>query len=98
MPDPYELETYESCVGDAFRLEFADHPPVDLTLAEAAPSPWQREEGGRVAFRLEFTGPTEPLLDQRTYRMQHDELGTIEIFIVPVGRDEKGATYEAIFT
>lgn len=98
MSDPYELEAYESCVGDAFRLEFADHPPIDLTLAEAAPSPWQREEGGKVAFRLEFTGPAEPLLDQRTYRMQHGELGTIEIFIVPIGRDEKATTYEAIFT
>lgn len=93
-----ELSTFEPCIDDAFRLEFVDHPPVDLTLVEAAPGPWQREDGGRVAFRLEFTGPPEPLLEQRTYRMQHDELGTIEIFIVPIGRDEKAATYEAIFT
>lgn len=98
MTERLELSTFEPCVGDAFRLEFADHPPVDLTLVEAAPGPWQREDGERVAFRLEFTGPAEPLLEQRTYRMQHDGLGTIEIFIVPIGRDEKAATYEAIFT
>ncbi len=98
MPDLYELEMFETCVGNTFRLEFTDHPPVDLTLVQAAPSPWQREDGERVAFRLEFTGPPEPLLEQRTYRMQHDELETIEIFIVPIGRDEKAATYEAIFT
>ncbi len=98
MPDPYELTTYEPHVGDVFRLEFADHPPVDLTLVEAAPGPWQRDVGERIAFRLEFAGPTEPLLEQRTYRMQHAEIGTLEIFIVPVARDEKTATYEAVFT
>lgn len=98
MSDPYVLETYESCVGDPFRLEFADHPPIDLELVVAAPSPWQRGEGGKVAFRLEFSGPPAPLLEQRTYRMHHAELGTVEIFIVPVALDDKAATYEAIFT
>ncbi len=98
MADPYELATYEPHVGDTFRLEFADHPPIELTLVNAAPGPWQPPEGGRTAFRLEFSGPSEPLLEQRTYRMQHAGLGTIEIFIVPIGRDDKRATYEAVFT
>lgn len=98
MPDPYELTTYEPCVGDTFLLEFTDHPPVELTLDDAAPGPWQRPEGGKTAFRLEFSGPSDSLLEQRTYRMQHPRLGTIEIFIVPIARDDKRATYEAVFT
>lgn len=97
MVDPYELSTYEPHVGETFRLEFAEHSPVDLTLVEAVPGPWQRPEGGKIAFRLEFSGPPEPLLEQRMYRMQHPDLGTIEIFIVPVDRDADASTYEAVF-
>lgn len=96
MPDPYELPAYEPHVGDAFRLEFADHPPVELTLVDAAPGPWQRPEGGRIAFRLEFSGPAQPLLEQRTYRLEHPALGPIDLFLVPLAQDEKSTTYEAI--
>lgn len=96
MPDPYELSTYEPCVGDVFRIEFADHPPVELTLVDAAPGPWQRPGGGKTAFRLEFSGPAEPVLEQRTYRMVHAALGAVDLFIVPLGRDEKSTTYEAV--
>lgn len=96
MGDPYELETYEPHVGERFRIEFADHPPVDLTLVDAAPGPWQRPEGGKTAFRLVFSGPPEPLLEQRTYRMQHPQLGELDLFIVPIAHADKAATYEAI--
>ena len=96
MADLYELSTYEPHVGDAFLLEFADHPPVELTLAEAAPGPWQRAEGGKIAFRLEFSGPPQPLLEQRTYRMQHPALGAVDLFIVPLAQDAESTTYEAV--
>lgn len=98
MPDHYELTTYEPRVGEVFRLEFADHPPVDLTLVEAAPGPWQPPEGGKTAFRLEFSGPPQPLLAQATYRMQHAQLGALHIFIVPIAQDESSATYEAVMS
>jgi hypothetical protein len=94
--DPYELSAYEPHVGRTFRVEFADHPPVDLKLVEAAPGPWQPPDGGKTAFRLEFSGPSQPLLGQRTYRLQHPELGAIDLFIVPLEQDETSATYEAV--
>ncbi|MFN2588462.1 MAG: hypothetical protein ABR613_10155 [Actinomycetota bacterium] len=96
MPDPYELSVYEPLVGDAFRLDFTDHPSIELTLVDASPGQWQRPEGGKTAFRLEFSGPPEPLLEQRIYRMQHPRLGTVEIFIVPIAQDDGATTYEAI--
>lgn len=97
MSDPYELSSYEPLVGDVFRLEFPDHPPLELTLVDAAPGPWQRPEGGKTAFRLEFSGPPQPLLGQHTYRLQHADLGAVDLFLVPVARDDESATYEAVF-
>jgi hypothetical protein len=51
----------------------------------------------RQPFSLTFSGPPDRILAQGTFRFTHSELGALEIFVVPVGRDENGATYEAVF-
>jgi hypothetical protein len=51
-----------------------------------------------VPFAIVFLGPPSPILPQRIYRFEHDGIGAIEIFIVPIGRDDDGVRYEAIFT
>jgi hypothetical protein len=52
----------------------------------------------RNAFSLFFLGPHEPIFEQRIYTFEHDTLGTLEFFIVPVGHDAAGMLYEAVFT
>lgn len=52
----------------------------------------------RAPFRLAFLGPADPILPQRIYRLEHDALGALDIFLVPIARDAGGTTYEAIFT
>jgi hypothetical protein len=37
-------------------------------------------------------------LPQRIYRVEHGELGAMEIFLVPIGPDEVAHRYEAVFT
>ena len=39
-----------------------------------------------------------PALPQRIYRLEHAELGGLDLFLVPIGRDASGITYEAVFT
>jgi hypothetical protein len=41
-------------------------------------------------------GPVTPVLPQRIYRLQQAELGTVELFIVPLGPDERGIRYQAV--
>lgn len=48
-------------------------------------------------FALLFHGPGEKFLDQGIHKLKHSHLGEMEIFLVPVGRDEHGFHYEAIF-
>jgi hypothetical protein len=50
--------------------------------------------GGRAPFSLVFRGGPTPPLPQRIHRVEHAELGALEIFLVPVGPDR----YEAVFT
>ena len=87
-------ETFEPHVGDAFSI--TDPVRIELELAEAASAgDWP---GGRQPFRLHFRGPRDPLLAQSIYRLEHAGLGALEIFLVPIRRDDSATTYEAIFT
>ena len=48
-------------------------------------------------FALLFHGPADRMLTQATYRLNHSQIGEIELFLVPVGQDQDGYQYEAIF-
>jgi hypothetical protein len=50
-----------------------------------------------LAFSLFFHGPQSPFMPQAIYTLQHAELGALEIFLVPVARDQDGFEYEAVF-
>ena len=50
------------------------------------------------SFTLLFRSMNETLLPQKTWKLEHDTLGAIELFLVPVGRpDGPWHFYEAVF-
>ncbi|WP_114393482.1 DUF6916 family protein [Oleisolibacter albus] len=55
--------------------------------------------GGRSPFALTFKGGSDSiLLNQRIHPLQAEGLGDIEIFLVPIGRNDDGTyLYEAVF-
>jgi hypothetical protein len=77
--------------GAAWKLELVEvraHPPDRLRpRAGLRPRP----------FSLLFSGPAAESLPQGTYRVWHPELGTFELFLVPVGPFEEGGRFEAVF-
>ncbi len=57
-----------------------------------------REKVREESFTLLFRASTEIDLRQTTYRLKQDQLGTIELFLVPVGKKEgPWKLYEAVF-
>ena len=87
------LAQFEGLVGEPYEIVFPDGTiPVVLETAEGLTRS-MREAG---AFRLEWRGPGEPILPQAIYRFRRGE-AEFEMFIVPVGRDQRGALYEANF-
>ncbi|MGN6255745.1 MAG: DUF6916 family protein [Solirubrobacterales bacterium] len=96
MPAELTLDTFAPAVGDVFTVGGEQGAKVELLLVEAA----HKDVGPHApcaAFSLLFHGPADPLLPQATYRFEHDSLGVMGIFIVPLGRDEHGSVYEAFF-
>jgi hypothetical protein len=69
---------------------------LSLTAVEALEEPpWSVD---RLPFSLMFSGPAAPIMPQGIYRLAHAELGSLELFLVPVQPDRDGARYEAVFT
>ena len=90
--DSLSVADFAALRGDRFRIAPDDAPPFDVELVEVTEI--AREPGGRAPFSLVFRGGPSPPLPQRIYRVEHDELGAIEIFLVPIAPDR----YEAVFT
>ena len=94
MPDLDKLTAadFAALRGDRFRISADGAEPFDAELVKVAAIP--REPGGRSPFSLVFQGGPSPPLPQRIYRVEHERLGAIEIFLVPIAADR----YEAVFT
>jgi hypothetical protein len=56
------------------------------------------EWGDRRPFSLLFQGPKAPMLHQQVYTLEHEAMGQLGLFLVPLGTDKTGARYEAVFT
>lgn len=97
MLDKLTRETFEPRKGEAFRLTDEAAGEVELKLA-AVQGTGLQGKAPREQFSLHFHGPREPMLPQKIYRLENDELGAMDLFLVPVARDDEGTTYEAVFT
>ena len=48
-------------------------------------------------FTLLFNAPPDAPPFQQSFQLKHDALGEVEIFLVPVKKNENGLFYEAVF-
>jgi hypothetical protein len=62
---------------------------IELTNGHSSP----RQE----QFSLRFRGDRNKVFPQRIYPMKHDSIGDFDLFLVPIGRDDTGTLYEAVF-
>lgn len=87
-------------VSDEFQIDTGDGTSVALVLIEARAlgAASGHPAAGRGPFALIFRGPLSPVYPQATYRFNHAQIGTFDMFIVPVGPADGGLHYEAIFT
>jgi hypothetical protein len=79
-----------------FRVAADDSESFDAELIEISEGAARGPR--RAQFSLVFRGGASPPLPQRIFRVEHDELGALDIFLVPLGPDDVGQRYEAVFT
>jgi hypothetical protein len=89
------IDDFTAHLGADFEMQVADGV-VPLKLVKVDPAGNSGRAGG--AFSLIFVGPKAPAHKQAIYPVKHPVLGTMEIFLVPVGPQSGGNGYQAIFT
>lgn len=96
MIEQLRLEDFSGRVGEKFRLTTTAGDTVEIELLDAAGSnapPLQRQP-----FSLVFRLPAEVPPIQAIYHLEHDEMGAMDLFLVPLGPGKEGLQWEAVFT
>jgi hypothetical protein len=92
-------ENFARHLHTKFRVRVHAPRPVVLELVEV--QGWMNlaseQQTGMERFSIFFAGPPDMLLPQHLYTVEHEQMGTLDIFIVPIGRDASGVRYEAVF-
>jgi len=94
VPEFFTKEDFAEHVNTKFRIPLQPSGAVELELVEVVSTlstPRQEQ------FSIFFRGPANLYLPQMTYHMEHDALGALDLFIVPVGHGPEGFQYEAVF-
>jgi hypothetical protein len=97
MLEDFTVTTFTDRLGETFHVRDGSDV-IELSLIAASePDERRPAPSGRMPFSIVFRGPLERVLPQRIYPFEHDALGVFELFIVPIGPDESGMQYEAVF-
>ena len=79
-----------------FHLKLEDRD-VELRLVEVKGYlPKESEQSGMERFSIFFNGP-EAYLPQAVYHLEHEQMGEVDIFLVPISGDQTSYRYEAVF-
>jgi hypothetical protein len=91
-------EDFADKVGEVFPIGDPDVPRIPLTLIETEllQANWLKP-GMRQPFSLTFVAKDPRVLPQRMYRLEHNGLGELDIFLVPIGKSADGVSYQATF-
>jgi hypothetical protein len=92
MLEDLTIDDFRPLHGERFRIEPDGAEAFEVELVEVTEIP--RKPGGRAPFSLVFKGGPNPPLEQRIYRVEHEKLGELDVFLVPIAIDQ----YEAVFT
>jgi Domain of unknown function (DUF6916) len=92
MLEKLTVDDFRPLQGERFRIAPDGAESFEVELVEATELP--REPGGRAPFSLVFRGGPSPPLPQQIYRVEHEKLGELDLFLVPIAVDR----YEAVFT
>lgn len=97
MPDKtLSHKDFEKLVGDDFvaRSDAGEELHLKLVSVDLL---GEGAEDHRDPFSLKFHEEANTLLDQQTHAVEHEKLGKVDIFLVPIGPDPHGMRYEAVF-
>ena len=87
MLDQLTKESFENCKSNRFILEVGDGTKIPLVIKKVKHLRESPAEGLRNQFAVVFKGGKD-VLPQQVYSLQNEELGALDVFLVPMGRED----------
>lgn len=75
----------------------ADSEQIDSILINVDLKNAQGDDNNEMSFSIIFQTPKDTSLLQRVYTVEHENMGELDIFLVPIGANVDGLQYEAVF-
>ena len=95
---PPTEEEFSRHLNTSFLVPLGESQRAELKLVEVSGyEKTENETQGMERFSLYFEGPPETFLPQGIYTLEHEQMGTQAIFIVPIGGSAEGFRYQAVF-
>ncbi len=92
--DNFSHQAFLDRLDDTFHLHSEGSEPVDLTLAQVGDlKTTKRQE----VFSIVFRAPSDRVLPQHIYCLEHPTMGAFDLFLVPIEKNKEGVFYEAVF-
>ncbi len=88
---------FETLLNQSFTTGLATDGTLALELIEVLPQTHHDAAAARRGFSLIFRGPAQPVLPQQIHPLLHARTGELPVFLVPIGPDQHGMRYEAVF-
>jgi hypothetical protein len=90
----FNRDEFATALNTKFLIPIDGADPIELELIEVSEL---RSLLKQEMYSIIFRGPRDVMLSQRMHRLEHTQLGMLDLFLVPIGVDEQGYSYEAVF-
>ncbi|MCX7554483.1 hypothetical protein OS175_11365 [Marinicella sp. S1101] len=87
-----KFEDFQNNLNSKCRIEFSEDCHQECEITEV------NQSAANDQFSVIFSQANPQIQPQGVYRVKHEALGTLDIFMVPVSGDDEAVNYEAVFT
>lgn len=91
----FDREKFADAKGSKFKLTAADGKSVDIELDVVTEL---KERANQRSFSVFFTVPQSYFVEQGLYDIQHEVLGDMQLFLVPIITEQPRQELEAVFS
>lgn len=94
MSRRYQRDEFAEQLNTTFQIHFTPEIVMNAELISVSEIMGM---GSYESYTTTFLVPEECPIAQQIYPVDHPEIGRLELFLVPSGKDEKGTTYASVF-
>jgi hypothetical protein len=97
MLENLSSQDFSSCLNQKFVIHLESAEKLEVDLIQVQDLGVAVDSKSRRPFSILFRGPADCELPQQIYSIENSKMGKFDLFIVPIGPDDVGMRFEAVF-